>query len=90
MNDSLLPVIVIAGPTAAGKTEVAIALAQRLDAEIISADSRQIYRDLKIGTAKPTTTQLAAAAQHFIDILPVTAEYSAGQFSREARRNIAE
>ncbi len=88
--DKLLPVIVIAGPTAAAKTEVAIALALQIGAEIISADSRQIYRDLTIGTAKPTVEELACVPHHFIDILPLTAEYSAGQFCREARVKIDE
>ncbi len=85
-----LPVIVIAGPTAIGKTAVAIELARSIDAEIISADSRQIYRLLDIGTGKPTTEELAAAPHHFIDILDPRQEYSAGQFSRAARARVDE
>ncbi len=83
-----LPVIVLVGPTASGKTGVAIELAQRIAAEIISADSRQIYQKMTVGTAKPTPEELAAAVHHFVDILPLQAEYSAGAFSREAREVI--
>jgi tRNA dimethylallyltransferase len=87
---SLFPVIVIVGPTASGKTTVAIELAKRIDAEIISADSRQFYKMMDIGTAKPTAAELLQAKHHFIDFLPVDAEYSAGDFSRDARKLIAE
>ncbi len=76
--------IIIGGPTAVGKTAFSIALAKALQTEIISADSRQVYRQLNIGTAKPTPAELAAAPHHFIDILDPDTEYSAGQFEREA------
>ncbi|MCA9733444.1 MAG: tRNA (adenosine(37)-N6)-dimethylallyltransferase MiaA [Deferribacteres bacterium] len=84
-----LPVILVVGPTASGKTEVAIELAKRTGAEIVSADSRQIYQQLTIGTAKPTEAQLQEVTHHFIDYLPLREEYSAGQFSRDARKKIA-
>lgn len=84
------PVIVIVGPTASGKTRLAILLAQRLNAEIISADSRQIYKMMDIGTAKPTPEELAAAPHHFVDFLHPREEFSAGRFSREARQRIHE
>jgi len=89
-NVQSLPVIVIVGPTAAGKTAVAIALAQGIDAEIISADSRQFYRWLDIGTAKPSARERRQVPHHFVDFLPPEAEYSAGEFSRQARQRIAE
>lgn len=63
------PVIVIAGPTGIGKTALAVALAQRIDGEIVNADSRQIYRLMDIGTAKPTPVERAAAPHHLIDIV---------------------
>lgn len=72
--------IIIAGPTASGKTELAISLANRLNSEIINADSRQFYRLLNIGTAKPTFSQLSAAKHHFIDILNPDESYNAGKF----------
>ena len=62
------PLVVFVGPTAVGKTEVSIRLAQRLHAEIVSADSRQFYRGMDIGTAKPTPTQRALVPHHLVDI----------------------
>ncbi|KAA3616624.1 MAG: tRNA (adenosine(37)-N6)-dimethylallyltransferase MiaA [Calditrichaeota bacterium] len=87
-SENTVPVIVITGPTASGKTEVAIELAMKIGAEIISADSRQIYKNLTIGTAKPTSEQLNRVSHHFVDILHPSEEFSAGQFSRQARRQI--
>jgi len=78
--------IVIAGPTASGKTDLAISLANRLNSEIINADSRQFYRQLNIGTAKPTVSQLSAAKHHFIDILNPDESYNAGKFESEVIR----
>ena len=88
-SSNINPVLVIVGPTASGKTDVALALAQQIGAEIISADSRQLYKNMNIGTAKPTAEELASVPHHFVDCLPLDAEYSAGQFSREARACIA-
>jgi tRNA dimethylallyltransferase len=65
----LPPLIVVVGPTAVGKTATAICLCQDFSGEIVSADSRQIYRGMDIGTAKPTPTQLAAIAHHLIDVV---------------------
>ncbi|EMR03204.1 tRNA (adenosine(37)-N6)-dimethylallyltransferase MiaA [Cesiribacter andamanensis] len=76
--------IVVGGPTAVGKTAFSIALAQRLGTEILSADSRQLYQQLNIGTAKPDAAELAAVPHHFIDLLEPDQEYSAGQFERDA------
>ena len=77
-------ILVIAGPTASGKTAVGIELAQRLNGEIISADARQIYRFMDIGTAKPTTEERAAARHHLIDFINPDKGYSAGQFAEDA------
>ncbi len=76
--------IVLVGPTAVGKTSVAIQLAQQLKTEIISADSRQIYKELEIGTAKPTREELAAVKHHFIGVKSIDEDYDAGQFGRDA------
>lgn len=76
--------LVVHGPTASGKTDAAIQLAQHFQAEILSADSRQFYKELNIGVAKPTSEQLQSAPHHFIDFLSIHDEYSAGHFERDA------
>jgi tRNA dimethylallyltransferase len=76
------PEFLIAGPTAVGKTEVALQLAERLDGEIISVDSMQIYRGLDIGTAKPTLEERARVRHHLIDILDPQETFDAAQFVR--------
>ena len=76
--------IVIGGPTASGKTRLAIRVAQHYDTEIISADSRQFYWELRIGNARPIETELAAAPHHFIADRSVTEPLSAGRFAEEA------
>ena len=78
-------VLAIVGPTASGKTPLSLILAKRLNGEIVSADSRQIYKYLDIGTAKPTRTDRKRVRHHFVDILEPDEEYSAGQFGKEAR-----
>lgn len=78
--------VVLLGATATGKTSIAIRLAQAFRSEIISSDSRQIYREMGIGTAKPTTEELAAAPHHFIGVRSVTEEYSAGRYEQDALR----
>ena len=70
MSNGKIKIAAITGPTASGKTALAIKLAQRLNGEIISCDSMQIYKGMDIGTAKPTAEELAAAPHHLIDILP--------------------
>lgn len=72
------------GPTAVGKTAVTIDLANAFDSEIISADSRQFYREMELGTAKPSAEELSLAPHHFINTLSVTQEYSVGQFEKDA------
>jgi tRNA dimethylallyltransferase len=76
--------IVIAGPTAVGKTAIAIKLAQQLKTEIVSADSRQFYREMSIGTAKPTADELLQARHHFIDSHSVTESCNVGDFEKQA------
>ena len=83
-------IIVIVGPTAVGKTALAIDLAQALNGEIISGDSQQVYRKLDIGTAKATPKEQAAAPHHLIDVREVTESYSAFDFVREAKTAIEE
>lgn len=76
--------IVIAGPTASGKTELAIKLAQTLDTEIVSADSRQFYAEMNIGTAKPDYDELNAAKHHFIGHLSVNDRYDVSRYETDA------
>jgi len=76
--------IVICGPTAVGKTDLSITLAEHLATEIISADSRQLYREIPIGTAQPTDEQLARVKHHFIAERSVVDDYNAGMFERDA------
>jgi tRNA dimethylallyltransferase len=83
--DSNIPtVIVIVGPTAAGKTAFAIGLAQHFNTQIISADSRQCYNELNIGVAKPTAAELAAVKHHFISSHAITQDVNAGVFEKYA------
>ena len=82
--------IAITGPTAAGKTAVGIEVAKALGGEIVSVDSRQIFRHMDIGTAKPTPAERARVIHHFVDVRQPTEEYSAGRFGADARRCINE
>ena len=84
------PLICLVGPTAVGKTEIAIQLAQQLDAEIVSLDSRQIYREMDIGTAKPTADQQRAIPHHLIDCVDVDQPFSVAEYQRLADIAIAE
>lgn len=76
--------ITIIGPTAIGKTALSITLAQHFDCEIVSCDSRQFYKEMQIGTAVPTTAELAAAKHHFIQNKSIFENYTVGNFEREA------
>jgi len=84
------PVVILVGPTAVGKTALALELAGELDAEIISADSRLFYRGMDIGTAKPSKEELRSVPHHLIDITEPDQTYSLALFQREALRIIAE
>lgn len=82
--------IVVVGPTAVGKTALAIKLAQHFNTEIVSADSRQFYQEMTIGTAKPDAAERAAVRHHFIDSHSIQEEYSAGNFERDALQILAQ
>jgi tRNA dimethylallyltransferase len=83
-------IVVIAGPTASGKTALAIELARRLDGEVVSADSQQLYRGLDVGTAKPTPEERAAVPHHLIDVAEPEEGWDAARFVRLADAAIAE
>lgn len=82
--------ITIMGPTASGKTSLSLELAKSYQTEIISADSRQFYKGMDIGTAKPTTKEMGGVKHHFIDILEPNNMYSAGQFEKDALKVLDE
>lgn len=92
MNEQkpLPPAIFLMGPTASGKTGLAVELVQELPLEIISVDSALVYRDMDVGTAKPDASVLARAPHHLIDLLAPTETYSAAQFRSDALRLMAE
>lgn len=87
MNDKI---IAVAGPTASGKSALALELCKRLDGELISLDSMQIYRGLDIGTAKPTKAEQAEVHHHMIDICEPTENFSAAEFAERAHKVIAD
>ena len=80
--------IVVAGPTASGKTALAIQIAKAVDGEIVSADSMQIYRGVDIATAKPTPEELAAVPHHLIGFLPMDRAFSVADYAELARKEI--
>jgi tRNA dimethylallyltransferase len=82
--------ILLAGPTASGKTALALRLAERLGAEIVSADSQQVYRYFDIGTAKPSAAELARVRHHLVSVVEPNERFSAAQFQRLADAAIAE
>ena len=82
----LPPAVFLLGPTASGKTALALELAARFPLEIVSVDSALVYRDMDIGTAKPGAETLAAVPHHLVDIVPPTKAYSAGRFRDDALR----
>lgn len=88
MDDASTPVIV--GPTAVGKTAVAVALARHLPIEVISADSRQVYRGLDVGTAKPSRRDRLAVPHHGLDLVRPGERYGAGRFARDAQAWLAD
>lgn len=85
----LIPLIAIIGPTASGKTALGIALARAYDGEIISADSRQVYREMNIGTAKPTTIEQHSARHHLIDLVSPDQIFTLNDFQKIAQQTIA-
>jgi tRNA dimethylallyltransferase len=90
MSEALPKCLVLAGPTASGKTEASLALARQWPIEIISMDSALVYRAMDVGTAKPTADELAAVPHHLIDVIEPTQAYSAADFARDAARLIGD
>lgn len=88
MTNKLL--IVVAGPTAVGKTSLCVRLAHDLQTDVVSADSRQLYRELNVGTAKPTPDEMQGIRHHFIDSHSILEPVSAGQYEREALAVLAD
>ena len=85
-----LPLLVIAGPTGVGKTATAVALGSRVPLEVVSADSRQVYRFMDVATGKPTLTERAAVPHHLIDVVDPDDRYQAARFRRDAATAIAQ
>ena len=85
MESAKLPVIAVVGPTGTGKSDLAIALAQQLDGEIVNSDALQFYRGMDIGTAKLTVSERGGIDHHLLDIMDVTEEASVAQFQAQAR-----
>lgn len=83
-------IIAIVGPTASGKTEIAIGIAKKLSGEVISADSRLVYKDFDIGTAKPAQEELLGIPHYFIDIESPLNTYTVGRYKKEAEKTIRE
>ena len=83
-------IVVLAGPTASGKSDVALLLAERLGGEIVSVDSMQVYRGMDIGTAKPSSADRARVPHHLIDIVDVTEPFDAAQFARAGHAAVAD
>ena len=84
------PLIIICGPTASGKTRLAVDLAQQLGGEVVSADSMQLYTGMNIGTAKPTFQEMCGIKHHLIDFLPPDESFSVARYTESAREIIAE
>ena len=80
----MIPLLVIAGPTASGKTALAIEIAKKIDGEVISADSMQVYKEMNIGTAKPDAAEMDGVPHHLLDIIPPDTDFSLEQFVRLA------
>ena len=88
-GDTVIPVVLLMGPTAAGKSDAAVALAARIGGEIVSADSAQVYRGMDIGTAKPDAATRTEVPHHLLDIIEPTDAYSVAGFRRDALAAIA-
>lgn len=83
-SSPLIPLPIVAGPTASGKTGLAVALAKRLGGEVVSADSMQVYEELSIGTARPGPQEMQGIPHHLMGFLPLTASYSVAQYVQDA------
>ncbi len=82
-------IVVVVGPTASGKTGLAIELAKKFDGEVVSADSRQVYRGMDIGTAKVTEEEMDGIPHHLLDVADPTDVYTAADFKRDAEAAVA-
>lgn len=89
-TDALPAIVALAGPTASGKSAASLAIAEALDAEIVSVDSALVYRGMDIGTAKPSREERARIVHHLIDIRDPAQSYSAAEFAADARRLVEE
>jgi tRNA dimethylallyltransferase len=83
-------ILAIVGPTASGKTSLALSIAKKRAVELVSADSRQIFKYLDIGTAKPSIAERTSVKHHFVDVLEPSSDYNAGQFGHDAREVVME
>src|SRR5260370_42145444 len=90
MHPPLPQCLLLAGPTAVGKSDVALMLAEKLSGEIISVDSMQVYRGLDIGTAKPSLECRARVPHHLIDVVDVMESFDSAQFLRRAHESLAQ
>ena len=90
MPEQPSPLVCIVGPTAVGKTQLAVSLARKYAGEVINADSRQAYRHMDIGTAKPSTSERAQVPHHLLDILDPDQDFGLGCFLKLARDQVQE
>ncbi len=90
LANELIPVIAVVGPTASGKSALAVTLAKHLGSEVVSADSMQIYRDMQIGTARPTEKEMDGVVHHMIGFLPLSQKYSVADYVEQAGRCISD
>ncbi len=90
MQEKQIPLAVIVGPTASGKTALAVEMAKRLNGEVVSADSMQIYREMQIGTARPTEEETEGVPHHLMGHIAMTEGYSVAQYVQDARTVIAD
>lgn len=89
-TETKIRLVTVAGPTASGKTALAVALAKRLNGEVISADSMQVYAEPFIGTARPDESEMDGISHHLLGFLPLSTPYSVAQYATDAHRVIAE
>lgn len=90
MNNTDKPIVIIAGPTASGKTALAVALAKKYHGEVINADSRSVYKEMDLGTAKPTSAEMSGIPHHLLDLLYPDETFSVALFKQLAKEKILE
>ncbi|MBP3936523.1 MAG: tRNA (adenosine(37)-N6)-dimethylallyltransferase MiaA [Clostridia bacterium] len=89
-TNNKIRIVTVAGPTASGKTALAVALAKRLNGEVVSADSMQVYAEPRIGTARPDESEMAGIPHHLLGFVPLSRPYSVAQYAEDARAAIAD